>query len=186
MTTSQAIAFSAAVVSAAAVLSTAGFAFVNYRRELLNQRMQLNRFRQDYFVTLHVWADQVCDLLSEAIHLPEFDPERCPDGVFFERRNRIRASLSSFIDRGRWFFPNLHTEQYGQHKKRAFRGYRPEILSSLVDAYNAVTDLNYEIQNENADCRAKLVAAKRIFVTEVQEILDPVRSDEEFKKITDR
>lgn len=184
MTTADEIALGAALVSLVAMLSTAGLTFANYRLERLNQRMQFNKLQQDYFATLRVWADQVSDLLSEAIHFSELDPKRCPDEAFFERRNMIRISLSSYIDRGRWFFPNLHTDRHGQDKEVAFRGYRPEILNSLVAAYLEVTALDYKIQSKNTPYRDKLVAAKRAFVSEVQGILDPVRRDEEFKEIT--
>jgi hypothetical protein len=184
MTTPEKIALGAAAVSLATMLSTVAFALINYRRERLNQRIQFAKVQQDYFATLRAWADQASSQLSEAIHFAELDPQRLPDGAFFERRHRIRIALSSFIDRGRWFFPNLHTDKHGQEKEGAFRGYRQQVLNGLVAAYDAVTDLDYMVAANNPPRRRELVAATRCFVTEIQAILDPAIRDNEFKKIT--
>jgi hypothetical protein len=88
------------------------------------------------------------------------------------------------IDRGRWFFPNLKTEEIGQTKERAFRGYRQDALNSLVEAYNVVTALDYSDGTKNRPLRQQLVDAKRIFVSEIQGLLDPAERDEEFEVIT--
>jgi hypothetical protein len=178
-----AISLLAALISFASVLSVAIFAWINYRRERLNQRLQYVNLRQQYFAGLRVWSDQLSDLLSEAIHVAELDPARCVSGSFFGRRNALRTSISSMIDRGRWFFPNLHTEQVGNGKK-AFRGYRQEVLNSLVSAYNSITALNYVDTKGNEERRKELVHAKRTFVSEIQEVLNPAKSSEEFQDIT--
>jgi hypothetical protein len=123
-------------------------------------------------------------LLSEAVHFSELDPARCPDGSFFERRNKIRTSLSSMIDRGKWFFPNLKAEEIGQTKEKAYRGYRQEILNSLVAAYNLMTALDYQDGTKNRPLRQQIVDAKRVFVSEIQEVLAPAERDKEFEVIT--
>jgi hypothetical protein len=146
--------------------------------------MQFSKLQQDYFAALRLWGDQVSIQLSEAIHFSELDPKRCPDGAFFEHRNRIRIALSSFIDRGRWFFPNVHSEKIGEGKERAFRGYRQMVLNSLVAAYDAVTALDYNVAANNPPRREEIVTATRVFVSEVQEILNPHGRDKEFNKIT--
>ncbi|WP_259644627.1 hypothetical protein [Burkholderia pseudomallei] len=88
------------------------------------------------------------------------------------------------IDRGRWFFPNLNTELHGQGKELAFRGYRQDVLNSLVDAYNSVTDINYVTRSRNDDLKKRIVTAKKRFVSEIQSILDPGQLDQEFIDIT--
>ena len=90
------------------------------------------------------------------------------------------------IDRGKWFFPNLHSEEVGAHKEKAYRGYRQEVLNSLVEAYDTVTALDYVSGNNNQSRRDALVAAKRRFVGEIQEVLSPAKRDEEFRDITRR
>lgn len=184
MPTTEQISLTAAAIALSSALSVTVFAIVNYRRERLNQRMQFSKLQQDYFATLRTWADQVSDLLSDAVHFSELDPQRCPDGFFFERRNRLRTSISSMIDRGRWFFPNLHSDKVGQHKEQAFQGYRQEVLNSLVAAYDATTGLDYRAASNNPPRRIELVKTKRLFVSEVQAVLDPVNRDKEFRKIT--
>lgn len=184
MLTVDIIPVGSAIVALLAVLSTVTFALINYRRERLNQRIQFSKLQDDYFATLRTWASEVSSLLSEAIHLSELDPQRCPNDGFFECRNRIRTSLSSLIDRGRWFFPNFDADQYGQHKESAYQGYRPELLNSLVEAYRITTRLDYKNAVNNRQRRDELVAAQRAFVSEIQAVLDPARREKEFTKIT--
>jgi hypothetical protein len=173
-----------AIVALVSAFSIAFFALINYRRERLNQKIQYANLKQQYFAALRAWSEQLSDILSEAIHFAELDPSKCPPGAFFERRNKLRVTISSMIDKGRWFFSNLHTEEIGQHKEKAFRGYRQEVLNSLVTAYDSVTTLNY-VDGKDRDARRKeLVEAKKKFVSEIQEALDPTKRDEEFQHIT--
>jgi hypothetical protein len=176
----------AACIALLSVISVASFAWLNYQRERLNQRIQHANLRQQYFAGLRVWAEQISDLLSQAIHLCELDPPRCRPITFFERRNNLRVPLSSFIDRGRWFFPNLHTEEYGQHKEKAFRGYRQDVLNSLVSAYKVIGELDYTEFKNNRALKDKIVDAKKKFVSEIQDILNPNQRDKEFSDITER
>ncbi len=184
METKDAISLVAASVALLSVASVAAFAWINYRREKLNQKIQHANLRQQYFLALRAWSDQLSDVLSEAIHFCELDPTKCPAGSFFERRNKFRITLSSMIDRGRWFFPNLHTKEYGQHKERAFRGYRQEVLNSLVESYRIITKLNYVDGSGNNVLKDNLVTAKKRFVSEVQNVLDPSQREKEFFDIT--
>jgi hypothetical protein len=178
------IAVAAAAVALLGALLTGLFATLNLRRERLNQRMQHLNLTQAYFSGLRGWADQLSDALSEAIHLAELDPPRCTSPTFFERRNLLRIRISSFIDRGRWYFPNLKTEEVGLHEPKAFRGYRQDVLNSLVVAYKALTSMNYVDSTGNERCREALVEAKKSFVSEIQSVLDPQRREGEFVAIT--
>jgi hypothetical protein len=184
MTTSEKIALGAAIVALTTSLSTLAFAILNYRREIVNQKIQYANLKQQYFAGLRSWADQLADLLSEAVHFLELDPTRCQNNEFFQKRLALRTAISSYIDRGRWFFPNLHSEEVGLTKERAFRGYRQEVLNSLVAAYKALTDANYVTGENNRAVRERLVEAKRHFVSQVQETLDPAIRDQEFRYIT--
>ncbi|MDQ3816215.1 MAG: hypothetical protein M3362_00825 [Acidobacteriota bacterium] len=178
------IALLAVLIALITSLTTALFAWINYKREKLNQKIQYINLKQQYFTSLRTWADHICDLLSEAVHFSELDPARCTDNSFFERRNKIRTSLSSMIDRGKWFFPNLKAEEIGQTKEKAYRGYRQEVLNSLVSAYDVVTALDYKDGTKNRPLRQRIVDSKRVFVSEIQEILAPAERDREFEYIT--
>ncbi|WP_232441371.1 hypothetical protein [Burkholderia ubonensis] len=161
MDTKDAISLASSLIALLSIISVATFAWINYRRERLNQRIHYANLRQQHFLALRAWSDQISDLLSEVIHFCELDTEKCPSGSFFERRNKYRIALSSMIDHGRWFFPNLHTESHGQDKELAFRGYRQDVLNSLVDAYNSVTGLNYVTRSRNDDLKKRIVTAKK-------------------------
>jgi hypothetical protein len=171
-------------VSLVTLLSTAGFALVNFRREKLNQRIQYFTFRQQYFTDLRTWATAAVNLLSDAVHFAELDPARVPGDGFFQKRNTYRAELSALIDRGRWFFPNLHSGEHGKDKERAFQGYRHDVLNALVAGYEGITHLDYGTGVGKDVHREEIVRAKRIFVSVIQEIVDPAKQDEEFIKIT--
>ena len=131
MEAKDAVSLVSSSIALLSVASVAAFAWINYWREKLNQRIQHANLRQQHFLALRAWSDQLSDVLSEATHFCELDPTKCPAGSFFEKQNKLRIMLSSMIDRGWWFFPNLHTESYGQHKERAFRGYCQEVLTAL-------------------------------------------------------
>ncbi len=178
------IALVSAIIALMSLLAVAFFAWVNYRRERLNQKIQYANLKQQYFAALRAWSDQLSEVLSEAIHFAELDPAKCPPGSFFERRNKLRVTISSMIDRGRWFFSNLHTEEVAGQREKAFRGYRQEVLNTLVSAYDSVTKLNYVDGKENDVRRVELVNAKKKFVIEIQDVLNPAKRDEEFHHIT--
>ena len=184
METRDVIALLSVIVALMSLLSLAFFAWINYRRERLNQKIQYANLKQHYFAALRTWSEQLSDILSEAIHFAELIPSKCPSGEFFERRNKLRVTISSMIDKGRWFFSNLHTEKSVNDEVKAFRGYRQEVLNSLVAAYDSVTRLDYINGNDNPVRRAELVQAKKKFVSEIQEVLNPTRRDEEFQHIT--
>ncbi|MCS6473702.1 hypothetical protein NX871_27720 [Burkholderia thailandensis] len=176
----------AVFVSAIAACISAVSALVavwNFRREQLNQRIAAAKWKKEYFSDLLKWSDEAMLLLSESLHLCDLDPKRMEDNRFFEVQHTLRVKLSAQIDRGRWFFPNYAVEQHGTHKSTAFRGYRPEVLDGLVHAYRAVSSINYVEQSKNRQHRPEIEAAKRLFTSEIQRVLDPRSRDEEFKKL---
>ena len=111
----------------------------NFRRELLNQKITTAKWRKEYFSDLLKWSDEAMVLLSESFHLCELDPKRMGNNEYFERRHKLRVALSAHIDRGRWFFPNYITDQYGEQKHEAYQGYRHAVLDGLVQTYQEVT-----------------------------------------------
>jgi len=156
----------------------------NFRREQLNQKIATAKWRKEYFSDLLKWSDEAMVLLSESFHLCELDPKRMANNEYFERRHKLRVALSAHIDRGRWFFPNYATDQYGQHKHEAFQGYRQAVLDGLVRTYQEVSRLDYADSTKNQARRAAMEEAKRLFTSEIQKVLDPRTRDEEFKKLT--
>lgn len=172
----------AALSALVAAISTVLTAW-NYRREQLNQKVSAAKWKREYFADLLKWSDECMALLSEAFHLCELDLKRMEDGRLFDARHNLRVRLSAQIDRGRWFFPNYAIEQHGQHKHEAYRGFRPAVLDGLVNAYRAITELNFVDASRNQDIRMQVEAAKRMFTSEIQKVLDPRSRDEEFRKL---
>src|SRR5215203_5773068 len=128
--------------------------------------------RRQYFAEMRKWADEVCGTLSAAVHACDLNPAH-KDGNFFSKRHELRIALSSLVDRGRWFFPNLHHTEVGIEKDEAFRGLRQPALDLLVKAYWLVGSMSYTDQYSNLALRDPLVELKRKFVSEVQNYLDP-------------
>jgi hypothetical protein len=96
------------IVALCGAVATVLFAARNWKRELVNQRLNMVATELKYFEDFQKWADQLCDALTEAIHLCDLDPTNEYKGeAFFDRRHRLRITVSSMIDRGRWFFPNI-------------------------------------------------------------------------------
>jgi hypothetical protein len=150
---------------------------------------------------IRAWADAVIDCMSEASTLTFFDPDLMPPGEFFKARASCLWRLSSLLDRGRMFFPNERVGSHGSLKPAAYRGFRPAVLDEVKAAF----DWTGKIPNKRSssgfsnDVRDQVVASKgpkqspppqpdeirehinnckRLFVSEVQEALDPrARSD---------
>src|SRR5436305_2023981 len=134
-TLKAAISFFSALIALGAAITTVVFAAKNLNRERLNQQLSFISAEQKYFEDMRKWADQLSDALTEAIHLCELDPNRLQGESFFDRRHRLAITISSMIDRGRWFFPNAEIDEYGASKEAGYRGYRHEVLDGLVYAY---------------------------------------------------
>ena len=181
MTVEPAILIAAASALIAAI--SAILTIWNYRREQLNQKVSAAKWKREYFADLLKWSDECMALLSEAFHLCELDPKRMGDNKFFDARHNLRIKLSAQVDRGRWFFPNYAVEKHGQHKHKAFRGFRPAVLDGLVHTYRSVTALNYIDASKNQDIQKRIEEAKRLFTSEIQRVLDPRSRDEEFKNL---
>jgi hypothetical protein len=172
-----------AIIAVIAAVATVWFARRNLLRELMNQRINLVATRLKYFEDFRKWADQLVDVLTEAIHLCDLDPKRVVGETFFHRRHRLQITLSAMTDRGRWFFPNIEVDDHGAHKELGYRGYRHELLDGLVSAYRCLGKLDYENGDNNRSIRDDLTAAKRHFVGQVQKIIDPTKQGTEFDLI---
>lgn len=140
--------------------------------------LSANSWLDQYMTNVRVWADDACDAISIAIHALKADPSK-QDEILFASLQRV----SGLVDRGRWFFPNLWSDEYGHHKEPAYRGIRQPILDSLVDAYRTIEALR---ASKSADHIPELVHHQRMFVSEVQQVLDPRRREREIKRIEEQ
>lgn len=179
----NAIALAGAMFALVGVLIGGVFASLNLSRERLNQRVNIAAVRQKYFDDIRRWANDACDMATEAIHLCDLDPGRTENPNFFERRHTLLVAVSSMIDKGRWFFPNIAVEDFGLHKEPGYQGYRHEVLDGLTAIHRALKRMSYVDKADNRSVRDELTRAKRNFVGQVQKILDPGTQAEEFSKI---
>ena len=122
------------------------------------------------------WANRCLALFAEI-----YEYARAPDSALFrERRIEYLHMLSSLVDEGRWFFPNVGSKDGDEDKESAFRGHRQPVLDDLVAAYRAVEELPPEA------CAARVYQARRDFVSDVQKVIDPhqrIRALERFSKL---
>jgi hypothetical protein len=172
----------------AGVALLAAFASIYFsirtRRDASTQRrIQILSLRRQYDSDLRKWADEVSEVMTEAVFLCKLDPAKLAANEFFTRRHNIRIRLSALADRGRWFLPNVNPDEHGQHKPVAFRGFRQPSLDSVIGAFRLVGGLSYQEQAPNLECMSELVRIKKSFVSELQSILDPNEKEKETTKL---
>ena len=138
-------------------------------------------WRTGYLANMRAWGDQVCDALSEAISLGVLDPQRTEKPSFFERRVTLYSKLSSLLDRGRWFFPNDESTEEGSGRPKGSRGIRAKVLDPIERAVRLVHKLDYFDGTNNKPVQEQIVEQKKLFVAELQEILDPINKGENFE-----
>lgn len=159
------------------VVSLAAAWYLGVRSERLSAR----QFATDWFRDLRAWASDAIDVLSEAAYCV---PGRSNQGEMdAETRTRCRHRLSALIDRGRFFIPNYVPDEVGKEKPAAFRGLRHAALDYLVAAEQVLSGADEQFKRRFQSQRAALVAIKREFVSEIQEILDPRAQNRAVAKI---
>ncbi|MEO6547160.1 MAG: hypothetical protein ABIN94_04150 [Ferruginibacter sp.] len=96
-----------------------------------------------------------------------------------EVKKELLANLSSKIDVGRFYFPNIDKgDGFGKSKPLAYRGYRNCILDFLVYSYRLYEKKNATEYDEHAE------TLKRHFTSGIFEIADPNSFLKETKKHT--
>jgi hypothetical protein len=137
--------------------------------------LNANAWLDQYLCNVRAWADEACECISAANHSNHLDESERSEAIF-----NVLHKISSLIDRGRWFFPNQWSEEYGMHKEPAYRGVRQPILEQLVEAYDLIKEMR---ESGNFDKAHLLVHTQRLFVSEVQQVLNPRRRSEEVRRI---
>lgn len=92
------------------------------------------------------------------------------------------AKLSSLIECGRFFFPNIDKgDGYGKDKPTAFQGYRNLALDFLVASYNILKG-----ETSHNEKKRKLSMMQRNFTSIIFEIVIPENRLKQLKKLTGR
>jgi len=148
-------------------------AFLGY---WIHERMRL----QHYFGELRLWSSACLDCLSEAVHLCDLEPSATSEPNFFNRRHDVLVRLSSYIDQGRWFFPNAKATNTEIWSLENYKSFKQRPLDDLVYAYGAVKKMSYSSKQENSFLRAPLVEIKKDFTDSIQTLLDPKKAHKQF------
>lgn len=118
------------------------------------------------------WYSLVIDEMILLIHMVRTDD--------FDSSSKIRslATLSSLIERGRFFYPNVHIgDNYGADKPIAYRGYRSIPLEFLVYFYEIAK------KNNAGEYEKHLFFLERHFTSYIFENLDPISHNKQRSKI---
>ena len=149
---------------------------VSSRAETRKQRaLATERLRQSIDASSLDWGNAAIDTLGRAAMLARTRQAQPNEAAFQTARTGLLIGISSLVERGRMFFPNLNEEMKGAEKEGAYRGHRPPILDALMWSYyelQALTRNNGPTSDNSAefidDCR-------RLLVSELQAHLDPRR-----------
>lgn len=155
------------VISYVALVVSATLA-IFYLRDRSHARYAIER---DYCNQLLIWHASVVDLLIELCACSERN-------VDVKRPSLIK--LSSLIEQGRFYFPNITPESYGQDKPPAYRGYRNVALDFLVASYKLHHKPHTEVNKKQAEI------LQRHFTSVVFEIVRPSDRLSTIRKLTDR
>lgn len=177
----DAIFFVTAAASVAAIASVlAGWYFARRteRASRESYRLAADAAVQAWRTDLREWASDAIDVLAEAqysvapVQLKEPDPQQ----------RSLIEKLSALIDRGRLYLPNQDRDKHGTDKHYAYRGYRHATLDPLLAALRV---LDGTAQTDHFPSRSGAVwEMRRVFVSRVQEMLDPELHNAEIVRLT--
>jgi hypothetical protein len=154
------------LISYAALIVSGVLAFF-YIRDRRHTRF---RIAQEYVDKLLAWHGAVVDVLMRL--------EAIGDGD--EDKRELLARLSSLIEQGRFYFPNLVRGDFGQDKPPAYRGHRNIALDFLVALHRT------HKRPRSAYDEERVQYLRQLFTSVVFELVNPSRQLKIVKSLTDR
>ena len=139
---------------------------------IIDRRHAKYAIESEYLNQLLAWHASVIDVLT-ALHGSSKQKEE-------ESKRSLLIKLSSLIEQGRFYFPNIRPNNYGVEKPPAYRGYRNVALDFLVASYN----LHHKPYSENTEKQAAYL--QRLFTSVVFEVVRPADRLVTIRKLTDR
>lgn len=128
------------------------------------------QMESNYIDNLLSWHKEVVSLLV------------CMEHGFTAQEKAVKsanlATLSSLIEQGRFFFPNINKDGFGSHKPLAYRGYRNVMLDLLVAIY--------QIHLSASGGANKLELYRKTFTSGVYSLVDPIARLSELSSITQK
>jgi hypothetical protein len=164
------------VASAILAATSAGVSvYYSHKSTQFTQRSAQNQYEDN----MRGWAERTADVTGQLVQLLSN-----PDGEAEFNRNceQLLGALRCQIDKGRWFFPNTHTDQKGTTKPFAYRGIRQPILDILVELYDQVDTIRRSGSKDRASACQTVEFEHRVFVSEVQKRLNPATRDANYRK----
>ena len=148
------------------------------RAETRKQRaLQLENLRHWIDTQSLGWGNACIDTLNRAAMFARTRQHQANDTGFLQQKVNLMLALSSLVERGRLFFPNIDPDSKGAEKDGAYRGSRPPILDALMFAYYEVEALTRQ-EGPTADNSANFIEdCRRLLVSELQAHFDPRRRD---------
>lgn len=148
------------------------------RAETRKQRvLQLENLRQGIDTQSLGWGNMCIDTLTRAATFARTRAYQTNDAAFLQQRVNLMLAISSLVERGRLFFPNIDPENFGTHREAAYRGIRAPILDCLVYAHVELEHLSRS-NGPTAENSADFIDdCRRLFVSELQAHFDPTRRD---------
>ncbi len=163
------------VVSAFIAVISALIARGETRRQ---RKLQTERLRQSIDAASLDWGNAAIDTLARVAMFARTRHMQANEAQFIAAKSSMLIALSTIVDRGRLFFPNLDPEKQGAGKDGAYRGHRPPILNAIMWTYHELEALTREGGPPSEDCGAFIDDCRRLVVSELQAHLDPRRLDE--------
>ncbi len=163
------------VVSAFIAVISALIARGETRRQ---RKLQTERLRQSIDAASLEWGNAAIDTLARSAMFARTRHMQANDTQFIAAKSSMLIALSTIVDRGRLFFPNLDPDKQGAGKDGAYRGHRPPILNAIMWTYHELEALTREGGPASDECGAFIDDCRRLVVSELQAHLDPRRLDE--------
>jgi hypothetical protein len=127
----------------------------------------------EYFKQLLEWHGETVEILISLRNSVS------QDGM--PERSVLMCKLSSQIEKGRFFFPNIDLkDDFGSEKPEAYQGYRNLAIDFLVYSYNLFSKKNPSHYLKHAE------NMQREFTSIVFQVVRPRKNLQEIKKLTNR
>jgi hypothetical protein len=154
------------------------------RRDIRNQgRLQVMALRQERYAAFQQWADEVIEVMTEAIFLCDAGEDLGAVTKPASRTLLIRQRLSALVDRGRLFLENEAREAFSEAKPIAYQGFRRAELDPIVEAFRALRDLDLASTEQRKGCRKELWEQRKNFVSGAQLLLSPRGREQEIEAL---
>lgn len=157
------------------------------RGETSKQRkLATERLRQSIDAASLDWGAAAIDTMARCATFVRTRHMHANEAAFMAAKTNMLILLSTLVDRGRMFFPNIDPDGKGVEKEGAYRGSRPPILDALMFTYREIEATNREGGPPSEEGGEFIDECRRLLVSELQAHLDPRRLDEIVERYDDR